>query len=153
AGNHKYMARELRYLIRKNKLPMFTLCIFQDLDARIHFKGPMDIKGISKIDKEIQKTLNLFPSWQEAIKQNIWMVIGDNGHSPTGNKYRDFIIDLRKILKNYRIAHLQHPVNEKDQLVLCVNQRMTYIYVLDSNLARSAVIDRLRSDQRIDIIA
>lgn len=54
-GNYKYTARELKYLIRKNKLPSFTFCIFQDMDARIHLKGPMDIKGITKIDKEIQK--------------------------------------------------------------------------------------------------
>lgn len=153
AGNHKYTARELQHLIRKNKLPGFTFCIFQDMDARIHFKGPMDIKGIAKIDREIQKTLNLYPSWEEALNQNIWMVMGDNGHAPMGYRYRDFIIDLRKIMKKHRIARLQRPVDEKDQLVLCVNQRMAYIYVLDKNLPLSAIIKRLKNDRRIDIIA
>lgn len=153
AGNYKYTARELRYLIRRNKLPGFTFCIFQDLDFRIHFKGPMDIKGIARIDREIQKTLNLYPSWNEAIKRNIWMVMGDNGHSPTGSRYREFVIDLRKILKKYRIAKIQRPVQKKDQLVLCVNQRMAYIYILDDNLSLSAVMEQLKNDHRIDIIA
>src|SRR5699024_2700145 len=94
AGNRKYTARELRYLIRKNKLPMFTFCIFQYMDARIHFKGPLDIKGITKIDKEIQKTLNLYSSWEEALNQNVWLIIGDNGHAATGTKHRDVVIDL-----------------------------------------------------------
>ncbi|MFD2045053.1 alkaline phosphatase family protein [Ornithinibacillus salinisoli] len=153
AGNYKYTARELRYLIRKNKLPGFTFCIFQDMDTRIHFKGPTDIKVITKIDQEIQKTLNLYPSWQEALNQNIWMVIGDNGHSATGTNYRKYIIDLRKILKNFRIARLERPVQKKDQLVLCVNQRMAYIYVLNDNLTLSAIAEQLKNDQRIDIIA
>ncbi|WP_152658535.1 alkaline phosphatase family protein [Oceanobacillus sp. CFH 90083] len=153
AGNNKYTARELRHLIRNNNLPVFTFCIFQDLDFRIHFKGPMDLKGITRIDREIQKTLNLYPSWEEAINQNVWMVMGDNGHAPTGSRYHEFVIDLRKILKTYRIAKIQRPVQKKDQLILCVNQRMAYIYVLDNNLPLSAVIDRLKNDHRIDIIA
>lgn len=153
AGNYKYTARELRHLIRKRKLPAFTFCIFQDLDARIHFKGPMDIKGIAKIDKEIQKTLNMYPSWEEALNQNIWMVIGDNGHAPSGYKYREVMIDLRKILKKYRIAKIQRPVSKKDQLVLCVNQRMAYIYGLDKKVPVSAIVEKLKNDDRIDIIA
>ncbi|OZU87696.1 hypothetical protein CIL03_15120 [Virgibacillus indicus] len=153
AGNYKYTAREIRHLIRKSKLPGFTFCIFQDMDARIHFKGPMDIKGIARIDKEIQKVLNLYPSWEEALGRNIWMVMGDNGHAPMGSKYRDFIIDLRKILKKYRIAKIQRPVSQKSQLVLSVNQRMAYIYVLDKNLPLSTIVEHLKNDQRIDIIA
>ncbi|GGK03519.1 hypothetical protein GCM10007063_27180 [Lentibacillus kapialis] len=153
AGNYKYTARELRHLIRRNKLPGFTFCIFQDLDLRIHLKGPMDIKGIAKIDRQIQKTLNLYPSWQEALNQNVWMVMGDNGHSPMGSRYRDFVIDLRKILKKYRIARIQHAIRKKDQVVLSVNQRMAYIYILDETIPLSAVTEQLVKDPRIDIIA
>ncbi len=123
------------------------------MDARIHFRGRMDLKGISKIDKEIQKILNMYSSWEEAVEQNVWMVIGDNGHSPTGTRYKEFIIDLRKILKNYRIARIERQVKNKDQLVLCVNQRMTYIYVLDKNLSLKTIVDDLKTDTRIDIIA
>ncbi|MFD1040509.1 alkaline phosphatase family protein [Virgibacillus byunsanensis] len=153
AGNYKYTARELRHLIRKKKLPEFTFCIFQDMDTRVHFRGPMDIKGIAKIDREIQKILNMYPSWEEALNQNIWMVLGDNGHAPMGSKYRKFIIDLRKILKKNRIARIQRHVHKKDQLVICVNQRMAYIYVLDKKLPLSTITERLKKDKRIDIIA
>ncbi|KQL33195.1 alkaline phosphatase family protein [Psychrobacillus sp. FJAT-21963] len=153
AGNYKFTARELRYLIRKDKLPGFTFCIFQDMDTRLHFKGPKDLKGITKIDREIQKTLNMYPSWEEALNRNVWMVMGDNGHSPTGSNYRKFIIDLRKILKKYRISRLESSVRKKDQLVLCVNQRMAYIYILDKNLPLSVIAERLMNDRRIDIIA
>ncbi|GAA0441983.1 hypothetical protein GCM10008983_18860 [Lentibacillus halophilus] len=153
AGNYKYTARELRHLIRQNKLPGFTFCIFQDLDFRIHFKGPMDIKGIAKIDRQIQKTLNLYSSWEEALNRNVWMVMGDNGHAPMGSNYRDFLIDLRKILKNYRIARIRRSIRKKDQVVLSVNQRMAYIYILDNTLPLSAIVEQLKKDHRIDVIA
>lgn len=153
AGNRKYTARELRYLIRKNKLPWFTFCIFQDMDTRIHFKGPLDIKGIIKIDKEIQKTLNLYSSWEEALNQNVWLIIGDNGHAATGTKYQDVVIDLRKLLKRYRVARIERAVHKNNQLAFSVNQRMAYIYVLDENLSFGPIIERLKKDQRIDIIA
>src|SRR5699024_8835392 len=117
AGNYRYMGRELRQLIRKKKLPSFTFCIFQDLDLRMHFKGPMDIKGIAKIDREIQKTLNLFPSWEDAIKENTLLVIGDNGHAAMHHKRKKALIDLRKLLKSYQIAKIQRKVRKKDHIV------------------------------------
>jgi hypothetical protein len=70
-----------------------------------------------------------------------------------GFNYSKFIIDLRKILKKYRIDRLERPIHENDQLVLCVNQRMAYIYVLDRDLPLSVIIERLRNDARIDIIS
>ncbi|GEL76223.1 alkaline phosphatase family protein [Tenuibacillus multivorans] len=152
-GNRKFAGRELRYLIKNNLLPSFTFCIFQDMDVRVHFKRPYDISGISKIDKEIQKTLNLYDSWEEAIDQNIWMVIGDNGQAPQGWNFNDVLINLRKILKDYRIHKIQDSVTSSDQLVISVNQRMAYVYVLDKELPISRVVSDLRHDRRIDVIA
>lgn len=153
AGNYKYTARELRYLIRKKKLPAFTFSIFQDLDFRIHFKGPMDLTGISRIDKQIQKMLNLYSNWEEALEQSVWLVMGDNGHAPMHTKYKKAVIDLRKIFNKYKIAKLERPVRRRDQLVFCVNQRMAYIYVLDHRLAMTKLVDLLKKDKRIDVIA
>lgn len=153
AGNYKYTARELRHLIRKNKLPAFTFCIFQDLDLRIHIKGAMDLAGITRIDKQIQKTLNLYTSWEEAINQNCWLIMGDNGQAPLRTKYKEALIDLRTIFKKYRIAKINRSIHRKDQLVFCVNQRMAYIYTLDSMLAITTIVSQLKQDNRIDIIA
>lgn len=152
AGNNKYATHELRHLIKNDKLPSFTFCMLHDLDFRIHFKGPMDLKGLVKVDRQIQKLLNTYPSWDEALKRNVWMVLGDNGHAPMGSNYRKFVIDLRKVLKSFRIARLQG-VRKKDELVFCVNQRMAYIYLLKKELSFSAIVERLQQDSRIDLIA
>lgn len=153
AGNYKFMARELRYLIRKNLLPSFTFCIFQDLDLRMHFKGPIDLKGIAKIDKEIQKILDLFPSWDDALNDIVWIVIGDNGHSPMHHKRKEALIDLRQLLKKYRITKLTKPVRKKDEIVITVNQRMAYIYILNDEITDESVINNLKRDKRIDLLA
>ncbi|MEI3605292.1 alkaline phosphatase family protein [Pseudogracilibacillus sp. SE30717A] len=153
AGNNKYAARELIYLIRKNRLPAFAFCTFQDLDFRIHLKGPLDIKGITRIDKQLQKILNVYSSWDEALRKNIWLIMGDNGHSATHTKYKESVIDLVKLFKQYRIAKLERPIHRKDQFVFCVNQRMSYIYILDAMLEETKIVDRLKRDKRIDVIA
>ncbi|MFB4475940.1 hypothetical protein ACDI16_24160, partial [Oceanobacillus caeni] len=113
----------------------------QDMDLRIHFKGPLDLKLILKIDREIQKIFNMYTSWDEAISKNIWMVIGDNGHSATGTNHRKYVIDLRKTFKKFQIARIQQKVTKKDQLALCVNQRMTLIYLLDQKLSYNELIE------------
>ncbi|TFB24032.1 hypothetical protein E3U55_04255 [Filobacillus milosensis] len=152
-GNRKYAGRELRYLIKNQLIPGFTFCIFQDMDIRVHVKGPYDISGISKIDKEIQKTLNLYDSWEQAIEQNIWMVIGDNGQSPTGWNPKKVLIDLRKTYSNYNIHNIKHKVEAHNELLISVNQRMAYIYALKKDLSLSSVAEKAQSDDRIDVIA
>ncbi|MGP4071873.1 alkaline phosphatase family protein [Piscibacillus sp. B03] len=152
-GNRKFAGRELRFLIKNNLLPDFTFCIFQDMDARVHNLGPFDFNGIKNIDKEIQKTLNLYGSWQEAIEKCIWLIMGDNGQSTTSWNFKDVEINLNHLLSKYRIHQINKPVQDKDQLVLAVNQRMAYIYLLDENLDYNQVADTLKDDSRIDIIA
>lgn len=153
AGNYKYVARELRHLIRRQKLPHFTFCIFQDMDLRLHLKGPLDTKKIKAFDREIEKTLDLYPSWEVAIQENIWMIIGDNGHSATGKRTDDVLVDLRKLLKHYSIAKIKQPVKITDEVAICVNQRMAYIYVLKDHLSLENIAQDLAKDDRIDIIA
>jgi hypothetical protein len=63
------------------------------------------------------------------------------------------VIDLRKKLIKYRIARIERPVQNKDQLLFSVNQRMAYIYILDKDISQSAVVKQLKQDKRIDIIA
>lgn len=153
AGNYRFTARELKKLIRENKIPMFTFCVFQDLDLRMHIKGTMDLKGIQKIDKEIGKMFNLFSSWEAAVEKYIWIVMGDNGHSPLRHKRKDAHIKLTDLLQPYRIAKINRPVRNKDQIVISVNQRMAYVYVIDQKLAMSDVAEKLKKDPRIDVIA
>ncbi|QGQ48739.1 alkaline phosphatase family protein [Metabacillus sediminilitoris] len=152
--NDKFTANELIYLIERDMLPALTIAYFPDLDQRIHKKGRMNSKGVEKVDKQLQTILNTYSTWEEALKNNIWIVLGDNGQAWIEKDRNKALIDLRKLLKTYRIPKLKDRITSSDEVILCTNERMCFIYTLDSdrilleNLAKT-----LQKDERIDVIA
>lgn len=153
AGNYKFALRELKYLIRKKMLPSFTFCTVQDLDLRTHTKGIMDLRGIQNIDRELQNIFNLYRSWNDALSENIWILMSDNGHAPMGTNMRKFLIHLPQLFRRYNAAKPGRPIQNNDDLVFCVNQRMVYIYKLKPHIMLEDLVRTLQKDQRIDVIA
>jgi hypothetical protein len=98
--NDKFSRMELVSLINKNLLPPFTLVYFPGNDNYVHRKGVSEIKGIQKADQELQKVLNAFPNWDEAIKKVTFIILGDSGQTNTLPDQKQAFIDLRKVLKN-----------------------------------------------------
>ncbi|AIE58940.1 type I phosphodiesterase/nucleotide pyrophosphatase [Bacillus methanolicus MGA3] len=152
--NDKFSANELKYLISQNKLPAFTIAYFPDLDQSIHKNGRTDIKGIQKVDKELQKVLNQYQSWDDALANNIWIILGDNGQAWIDKNRNKALIDLRKLLSPYQIVKLNKGITPQDEIVLSVNERMSFIYSLDTQKVPLDDIARiLQTDNRIDVIA
>ncbi|WP_141430665.1 alkaline phosphatase family protein [Bacillus sp. 03113] len=152
--NNSFSVQELTYLMKKDQLPSFTIAYFPELDQSVHKHGRMDVKGIKKVDQHLQKILNVYHSWEEALQKNIWITIGDNGQAWIDADRQMALIDLRKILGLYRIMKLRDGVQPKDQIVLAVNERMSYIYSLDTNtLPIHKLIQEVEKDKRIDVIA
>ncbi|MDY0943919.1 alkaline phosphatase family protein [Priestia megaterium] len=152
--NDQFTVNELRYLIDQNRLPPLTIAYFPNLDQSVHKNGRRDIKGIEQVDKELQKILNQYSSWDEALLKNIWVITGDNGQAWVGKNRKEALIDLRDLLKSYRIVKLRKGVTHQDQIVLCVNERMAFIYSLDGQRFQlNEIAGILKKDKRIDIIA
>ncbi len=152
--NNSFSVQELTYLMNKGQLPPFTIVYFPDLDQSVHKHGRMDVKGIEKVDQQLQKILNVYRSWEDALKNNIWITIGDNGQAWIDSNRKIALIDLREILGSYRIMKLRKGVQPKDQIVLAVNERMAYIYSLDTNtLPIHELVQAVQNDKRIDVIA
>ncbi len=148
--NNKFTAREITYLHDQKKLPPFTLAYLPDADASIHKKGPDELKGIEKADQALQDILNSFSSWEEAIEEVTWIVLGDSGQSFVGKDKDTSLIDLNKSLKNYSFWEGE----KKDgQLAIAINERMAYIYVNDPQVELSEVVNILKEDERIGFIA
>ncbi|RAL26752.1 alkaline phosphatase family protein [Thermoflavimicrobium daqui] len=152
--NSRFTRMELTSLIKHYLLPAFTLAYLSDNDEIVHRKGPSTTKGIIKTDQELAKILNAFPSWEEAVKENIWVILGDSGQTAMVNDSTQMYVDLRKLLHPYKIMPLKRsqPLPE-DQIVLCVNERMAYIYPVDHQLTQDEIISKLKQEKRIDIIA
>ena len=151
--NDKFTVQELKYLIQKKKLPSFTIAYLPDHDHTVHKKGPMDIEGIEKADKQLQNILNSYDSWDEALKKGIWIVLGDSGQSSIGKNKNQSIIRLNDRLHDYHIAKLGEPIKKNDQIVLAANERMAFIYSLDPNIPLSEIASKLKKDSRIAFIA
>lgn len=152
--NNSFSAEELTYLIKTDQLQPFTIVYFPDLDQSVHKHGRMDLKGIEKVDKHLQKILNFYGSWEEALQNNIWIIIGDNGQACIDSNRKIALIDLRELLGSYRIMKLKKGIQPNDQIVLAVNERMAYIYTLDSKgLPINQLVQEVQHDKRIDVIA
>ncbi|AIE61151.1 alkaline phosphatase family protein [Bacillus methanolicus] len=151
--NDNFTAQEVKYLIQKKKLPSFTIAYLPDHDHTVHKNGPMDVKGIEKADKQLQKILNSYDSWDEALKKGVWIVMGDSGQSSIGKDKNKSIIRLKSLLQDYTIAKLGEPIKKNDQIVLAVNERMAFIYSLDKNIPLSEIASKLKKDSRVDFIA
>jgi predicted AlkP superfamily pyrophosphatase or phosphodiesterase len=151
--NDKFATTELNYLIEQNQLPSFSLVYLSDNDKRVHKNGVKETKGIEEADKQLQEILNSYDSWEDALNNNVWIVMGDSGQTYIGNQKEQALIDLRELLKDYKIHKINKPINEQDQIVLGLNERMTFIYLLDEELKEESLASHLRADDRIDIIA
>ncbi|MDR6224149.1 alkaline phosphatase family protein [Desmospora profundinema] len=141
-----------RYLIKQDRMPDFTFVYLPDLDKSLHDKGPSDQSGIRTLDREIAGLLDTFDSWEEALHQYVWVICGDSGQTGIHPDDKDPLIPLHKMLQDYRILPSGEQPTPETDLVLCVNERMAYIYLLKDSIAIPDILDRLRDD-RIDLLA
>ncbi|SFB22214.1 Type I phosphodiesterase / nucleotide pyrophosphatase [Lentibacillus halodurans] len=152
--NDQFSVNELKSLISEDNLPRFSIVYFPDLDKSVHKNGRRDIKGIEKADNKLQQILNSYPTWDDALVDNIWIILGDNGQAWVHQNRQKAIIDLRKQLGSYRIVKLSKGVMPEDEIVLGVNERMAYIYTLNPRrLPLDKIANILKQDDRIDVIA
>lgn len=148
--NDHFTVNELSYLIKHNKLPAFTFAYLPDLDKRVHKHGPDDLKGIENVDQSLQEILNNYSSWDEAIQELTWIILGDSGQSPVKKKQDSALIDLNELMKDYTNWEKE---NTDAQLAFAINERMAYISINDQQLEMFDIVDKLKSDERIGFIA
>ncbi len=150
--NDDFSAQEMVYLIKQKQLPPFTLLYFPSNDNFVHRKGPDELRGIENADKALQSIFSAYGTWEQALKDVIWVVMGDSGQSYVYDDRQESVIDLRPLLK-YRIAPLNQPVGAEDQIVIAANERMAYVYALDDKVELTEVMAQLKQEERFDILA
>lgn len=148
--NNKFTANELSQFIKQNKLPDFTLAYLPDADARIHKHGPYDLKAIETADSALRDMLNNYSSWEKAIQEVTWIVLGDSGQSPVKKEKETALIDLNNVLKNYTFWGEKNPTG---QLAIAINERMAYIYINDEQVELREILNILKEEERIGFIA
>ncbi|MFS0864409.1 alkaline phosphatase family protein [Fredinandcohnia sp. 179-A 10B2 NHS] len=149
----RFATKELTYLIQQDTLPSYSLVYLSDNDKQVHKKGVYVTKGIEEADKHLQELLNLYSSCEEAIEKNTWVVMGDSGQTYIKNNKKEALIDLRKLLDTFKIHKIGEPVQNNDQIVLGLNERMSFIYLLDKEISAEDILKLLKEDSRLDVMA
>ncbi|NDI33798.1 alkaline phosphatase family protein [Chengkuizengella sediminis] len=151
--NDQYSTNELLFLMNNDILPPFSMVYFPNNDQVVHKKGVDETEGIKKVDEQLQRILNSYPTWDDAIKKVNWIILGDSGQSKIGKDKDKNLIRLKSLLNKYQIYELGSEVKEHDQILLSVNERMAYIYVLDDNISLQKIAEQIKEDSRIDFVA
>ncbi|MEB3100102.1 alkaline phosphatase family protein [Ferviditalea candida] len=151
--NDAFSSQELVYLIRNRLLPDLSIVYFPDNDLSVHEKGSKVQEGIEKADEQLRTILDAFGSWENALKNTIWIVIGDSGQTEIGKDRRRSIIRLNELLSQYRMPQKGKAAGAQDRIVFGINERMAYIYILDRQLPLPELVHRLQQDDRINVIA
>ncbi|GEB32913.1 alkaline phosphatase family protein [Brevibacillus parabrevis] len=151
--NDEFSAQETAFLIDHSRLPPLTIAYLPENDAEVHKKGPATIDGIENADKALQSLLDTFGSWDQAVEEVRWIVMGDSAQSAVKADRQAAIIDLRSLLAPFLIPPISRPPQANDQVVIAANERMAYVYALDPKLSLSALVTQLQREPRLDIIA
>ncbi|WP_221565431.1 alkaline phosphatase family protein [Alkalihalobacillus sp. TS-13] len=122
-----YSAEVVKALIKEQKLPDFSFVYFPDFDKEAHKKGPLYIEGLREADNYLGEILSASGSWEKAIKDHIFIIIGDHGQTNTVKDKEELTIDLEQLYKKYTVASFGDKVS-KGEIAFGNNHRMTYVY-------------------------
>ncbi len=151
--NDEYTARSIVGLVKEKRLSDVTVAYFPDMDGELHKHGPAYLEGVRKLDRRVQDILNAFPSWEEALNQHVFILMGDSGVTKTHSSEAASLIHLERILAGFQIYRLGHKQQPDDDVAIAVNGRMSYVYALSKRVSPEMLSDRLKRDKRIDLIA
>ncbi|MGC5328528.1 alkaline phosphatase family protein [Brevibacillus sp. SYSU BS000544] len=149
--NDVYALDVLTEVIRSGKQPDFTFVYLPDNDHKLHKNPGQAETHLEDVDQQLARFLNLFDSWEQAVARNTIIVVSDHGHTLIGET-EDHNILLEELLSPIHIHKLGGEVTDSDEIIICNNERMSFIYPLAVNL-ESKIVELLSSDSRIDLIA
>jgi Type I phosphodiesterase / nucleotide pyrophosphatase len=138
-------------VLKSGKQPHFTLVYLPDNDKKLH-KSPHDaIAHLAAVDEELVRFLDSFDSWEQALERNVVMLISDHGQTVIGES-KDHNISLDELLAHCKIHQLGTEVTDELDVVICNNERMTYLYPV-GKCTINELVEAVSVDERIDLIA
>jgi len=149
--NDDFAIHVTKEAIESGQQPDFMVVYLPEHDHYLHKHIDQPLKSLEKVDKKIADLLQTFGSFEEAIKQNVFIIIGDHGQTKISSN-EDANIDLDQLLKPFRVTPLGKKVSEPDEVIFANNERMVYVYPLQQQV-NEGVRNTLETDERIDFIA
>ncbi|MDT8860088.1 alkaline phosphatase family protein [Alkalihalobacillus sp. MEB130] len=150
--NDSYSSKVTRKLIQKNEQPDFLMVFFPNYDKDAHYHGPVSPEYFAKTDGYLQDILGAYDSWDEALEENIFVIMGDHGQDRLSNKKEEAAIELEPLLEPYNVAPLMDEPSSGD-IVIANNHRSAYLYATAPDLQFIDIAEKLSHDARIDHVA
>ncbi|GIO05171.1 hypothetical protein J31TS6_11990 [Brevibacillus reuszeri] len=149
--NDAYAIDLLIEVIRSGKQPHFTLVYLPENDHKLH-KTPRDaVSHLADVDRELVRFLDSFSSWEQMLERNVCILISDHGQTVIGEG-EEHNISLNHLLSGFSIHALGKAVTPDVDVVICNNERMSYLYAKDANTLHK-IVEAVTVDERIDLIA
>ncbi len=152
--NDQYSGTVGRWLIRRGRQPDLLTIYLPDTDGFAHRHDPeRSEESLRRVDRQVGKVLGAFPSWDEALRRNTIIVVGDHSQSRVGTGPGS-TVNLARELREFSQLDIGGENGPPKDIVLCVNERMCHVYVLrDRERLLPEVVDRLRKTPGVDQVA
>ncbi|WP_139490497.1 alkaline phosphatase family protein [Brevibacillus dissolubilis] len=149
--NDAYAIDVLIEVIKSGQQPDFTLIYLPDNDHKLHRSPSKAVDHLSQVDKEVARFLDSYDSWDEAIEKNVCIFVSDHGQTIIGTS-KEHNIYLDKLLASLKIHKFASTPGPDDEIVICNNERMCFIYPLHPEV-QPKLIDLLVQEPNIEVIA
>lgn len=149
--NDSYAIQAAKYIIASGKQPDFLAIYLPDHDHYLHKYINQPIKSLAKVDKLIIDLLNTYGTWEQALEQNTFIIVGDHGQTQIGS-CKKYNINLDACLKDFNLVRVGKKVISNSDVIIANNERMAYIYPIKKEIS-AAIKTILLKDSRIDFVA
>ncbi|MFN7252116.1 MAG: alkaline phosphatase family protein [Anaerobacillus sp.] len=146
--NDEYSVEATKALIKAGEQPDFLTVFLPDFDRDAHEHSIHYLKGFEKAETFFQEILNSYDSWDKALEENIFIVMGDHGQDKLLDNDEQLTIDLEQIYEGFAVAPLGEKVSEYE-LAFANNHRMSYVYAPNNPSALPQLAELAMVDHRI----
>lgn len=149
--NDKVSIAAATWFLQHGEKPDLLTIYFPDTDSVAHSENADCCEPcLTNVDKNLVKILDCFESWDKALEEYVFVLVGDHAQS-TLKKGKKAFVKLPELLKEYSQARLgENPVEGKD-IVICSNARTAYVYILQHRPGmRKNILKKLLSESKVD---
>ncbi len=128
--NDEYSGLVTEWLISGGRQPDMLSVYLPDTDGYAHHHDPSRTElSLKRVDRQLQKIMNCFGCWAEALQKNTFIITGDHSQSLVQNS-AEHMVNLTGIFSEFSLAKLDEQAGDGD-IAVCINERMCHIYFLN----------------------
>ena len=147
-------AELLLCLINDGALPDFTVAYFADNDYESHEVGPhAALPVIERVDAALGAMFDAAGGFDTFMQDTCVIVTSDHGHCDILPDRNEAVIELHRLLGDFKQAELGKRWRTGDELMICPNMRAAQLYVRDpSPEAIERVARTCLLEPRVDLV-